>query len=121
MKLLPLEDQLANIFMDQEILSKFGELLCQPDVKLNAVCRFANRVVDEKDTDHILVTACNIWRPRTIGADGDTAAIRLVWRACRRLSTDDPSDEIIEETKPMGKKLNGNLCDFWANFLQQFF
>ena len=46
-------------------------------------------------------------------ADGDIAAIRIVWRACRRIATDDPSDDIIEETKPMGKKLNNNLFDLW--------
>ena len=57
--LLPLEEQLANLLDDQSVPELFSKWLRLPSVKLNTVIRFANRVVDEKDTTTILVNGCN--------------------------------------------------------------
>jgi len=113
-----MEKKLEEMFTGEKINPNFA-VWCT-SVGLTSCARFGARLDNDNMVQKTFIDACNAERKDTVVIQGDIAAIKMIWKACRRAVDqgrliDDlpynPTD--IDDTKAMGAQKNQSLTTVW--------
>ena len=109
-----LDSDLAAILKDESIDPKFGQWMA--DVGLTSVKRFGKRIQDESEVEVTFIDEANRKYADCVGTEGDIAAVKLAWQACRdKLDKGMLTDDVQDDTKPMGTKKFESLNTAWSD------